>query len=393
MSEPYPLGQAAWQHVKALAADIGPRPAGSLAERQAFDYVAAQLQAWGYRVERSPIRFAPLPRFFALYALGGLALALGGWWAASRPWLVVGLPVFVVALPQLARWLIPLRARTGESQNLLARVPGAAGRPELILCAHVDSARASVLRGRFWLRLQSQTMFVALRLAIAIGALAVLAGLGLNLPPVLVWAVALAGSVVGGWWVLTELLNQLGWRGQYSPGAHDNASGVGVVLALAEHLAHNPPQGTSLGFLFTGAEETGMHGAEAFAASLTPGDSTGVLNFDMVGAGNALCVVEGDGTLQPLRTDARLNARLRAVQPGARRLWYTLRSGDFLPFLRRGVRATSVQTSGSALAELGYHTVHDTLDVIEAAALEMTAQAALRAVAESDAWLTGEKAE
>jgi Zn-dependent M28 family amino/carboxypeptidase len=209
--------------------------------------------------------------------------------------------------------------------------------------------------------------------------------LGLNAPPVLVWAVALAGSVVGGWWVLTELLNQLAWRGHYSPGAHDNASGVGVVLALAEHFARNPPQGISLGFLFTGAEETGMHGAAAFAAGLKPGDGTAVLNFDMVGAGNALCVVEGDGTLWPLRTDARLNARLRAARPEARRLWYTLRSGDFLPFLRRGVRATSLQTSGSGTAELGYHTLRDTLDVIDVSALDMTAQTALRAVTEWNA--------
>jgi hypothetical protein len=98
--------------------------------------------------------------------------------------------------------------------------------------------------------------------------------------------------------------------------------------------------------------------------------------FDYVG------VVEGDGTLWPRRTDARLNACLRAASPEARHLWYTLRSGDFLPFLQRGVRATSLQTSSSASAELGYHTVHDTLDVIEAEALEMTAQATLRAMLE-----------
>jgi hypothetical protein len=240
--------------------------------------------------------------------------------------------------------------------------------------------RASVLKSRVWLRLQSQTMFVALRLALAIGALALLAGLGLEAPQLLIWGVALAGSVVGGGWVLTELLNQLAWRGEYSPGAHDNASGVGVVLALAQHFSQHPPVKVRLGFLFTGAEETGLHGAMAFAAALKPGGPTQVLNFDMVGAGDTLGVVMGDGTLWPLRTDAQLNARLLRARPGIRRLWYTLRSGDFLPFLRRGLRATSLQTSGSAEAELGYHTVHDTLEVIETAALELTAQTVVRAV-------------
>jgi hypothetical protein len=380
MSDRRPLGQAAWQHVKALAADIGPRPAGSAAERQALDYAAARLQAWGYPVERLAARFAPLPRFFALYSLGGLALALGGWWLTRLPWLVIFLPVCIVALPQLARWLTPLRARTAQSENLLAYTPGLAGVPTLILCAHVDSARASVFRGRLWRQLQSRTMYVALRVAVAVGALALLAGLGLTIPPALVWAVAGAGTVVGVWWMLTELLNQLAWRGDYSPGAHDDASGVGVVLALAEYFARNPTGRVRLGFLFTGAEETGMHGAAAFAAGSKPDDRTSVLNFDMVGAGDRLCVVEGDGTLWPLRTDARLNARLHAAQPGLRRLWYTLRSGDFLPFLRYGWRATSLQTSGSARAELGYHTAYDTLEVIEPAALEMAAQAVVRLV-------------
>jgi hypothetical protein len=380
MSAPSALGQAAWQHVKALSADIGPRPTGSVAERRAFDYIAAQLQAWGYAVERTPIAFAPLPRFFGLYALGGLTLALGGWAVRSLPWLVVFLPLLILALPQLARWLIPLRACTGRSENLLAQRPGPTEGSELIFCAHVDSARASAFRNPFWLQLQSQTMFVALRVALAVGALALLAGLGFNAPPALEWLVALAGSVVGGWWVFGELFNQFRGRGHYSPGAHDNASGVGVVLALAEYFSQNPAHRVRLRFLFTGAEETGMHGAAAFAAKLEPGDPAWVLNFDMVGAGETLGVVVRDGTLWPLRTDAQLNGRLYAARPELRRIWYTLRSGDFLPFLQRGLRATSLQTSGSARAEMGYHTVLDTLEVIEPAALAMTAQTAIRMV-------------
>jgi len=41
-------------HVRALAVDIGARPAGSEAEAQAADYVAAQFESWGYTVTRQP---------------------------------------------------------------------------------------------------------------------------------------------------------------------------------------------------------------------------------------------------------------------------------------------------------------------------------------------------
>jgi hypothetical protein len=374
------LGQAARGHVQALAEGIGPRPAGSEAERRAFDYVAGQLSQWGYTPERLPVRFAPVPRFFALYALGGLALALGGWGLPSYPGVALALPLMIIALPQIARWLMPLRPRTASSENLVTYTSAAGELPTLILCAHLDSARAHVMRQPILLWLQSQTLFVALRVALAVGALALLELLGLPLPAFLVVGVAALGSVVGAWWMATELLNQLAWRGAYSPGAHDNASGVGVVLALAEYFARQIPGRVRLGFLFTGAEETGMHGAMAFAERLGRGSQTRVMNFDMVGAGDSLRFVSGDGTLQPLRADARLNALIQAAQPNARPLWYTLRSGDFLPFLRRGIGATSLQTSGSARAEQGYHTVYDTMDVIETTALNMTAQAARQVI-------------
>ena len=374
------LGQAAWEHVRALALGIGPRPAGSPAEQRAFDYAAGQLSRWGYIPERLPVRFAPPPRFFALYGLGGLALALGGWCLPAYPAAALALPLVIIALPQLARWLILLRPCTAASQNLVAFAPSAPDAATLILCAHLDSARASFFRQPALLWLQGQTLFVALRIAIALAALALLELLGFPLPLVLAWGVAGLGSLVGAWWILTELLNQLAWHGTYSPGAHDNASGAGVVLALAEHFSHASPRRVRLGFLFTGAEETGMHGARAFAAGLKAGSRTRVLNFDMVGAGEALRFASGDGTLRPRRADARLNAVLQAAQPSARPLWYTLRSGDFLPFLQRGVGAASLQTSGSGRAEAAYHTVHDTLDVIELKALEMTALAARQVV-------------
>jgi Zn-dependent M28 family amino/carboxypeptidase len=45
-------------HVRVLAVDIGMRPGGSAAERKAVDYVAGQLQGWGYQVHRQTV---PLP--------------------------------------------------------------------------------------------------------------------------------------------------------------------------------------------------------------------------------------------------------------------------------------------------------------------------------------------
>lgn len=372
------FGAQAFQHIRILAQNIGPRPAGSPAERQAFDYVAGQLESWGYSSERQPIRFAPLPQFFPLYALGGLIVVVASWGVGGWPWLTMWLPLLILALPQLARWLIRRRLRTEASANILTYTADSDA-PTLILCAHMDSARASFFQNRNWLWLQGKTMFVVSRLAVAVALFSLLGMFGFNLPVVNL-ALGLIGTLAGGWWAALEVLNQLAHHGRFSPGAHDNASGVGVMLALAEHFARHPPANARLGFLFTGAEETGLHGAEAFVSQPDLPDFVRVLNFDMVGAGNELCLVTGDGTLRPLKTDSQLNALIQKAHSAVRRLWYAQRSGDFAAFLQCGIPAASLQTSGSEKAELTYHTVNDTIEVIDEAALQMTAEAVVKVV-------------
>jgi hypothetical protein len=381
-------GERALAHIKVLAAEIGPRSAGSPQERAAFDYVAGQLRGWGYAVTAAPVSFAPRPRFAPLFASGALLLALGGLLFDTAPaplgtpggfaagqGVALLAPLWIAALPDLARAEIRRRSRTGHSQNLEAITPGPDSAPTLLLCAHVDSARASAFRARPLLWLQQYILFIALRVAWGLAAVAVLRLIGLGLPELvvrLVAGLALAGAGPGG--------PALAGSGLLA-GAHDNASGVGVLLALAERLAAQPPSGMRVGFVFTGAEETGLHGAEAYAAqSGLAGRRLAVLNVDMVGAGPQLRYVTQDGALRPLATDQDLNDLIRAAQPEARGLAYAARSGDFLPFLRRGLRAGSLQTSGSVDAELAYHTRSDGVAVLEAEALEMTAQAILRII-------------
>lgn len=384
MTSNNPLGARAYEHVRQLAQEIGPRPAGSAAERQALDYIHAQLTHSGYAVERLPVPYAPLPTFAPLYVLGGLLLALGSWFATRYPWVTVWLPLLSASLPQIARWLFPLRHRTAQSQNLVAYTAAPANAPTLILCAHVDSARAKTFRNPLLLWLQNRSMYFFQRVAVLVSVLAALKLVGIDLPPWVDLVVGFAGLGVGGWLVLSELLNQFAHRGRYSPGAHDNASGVGVVLALAQEFAPRAPTNIRLGFLFTGAEETGLHGTRAFVEHQETSSSGPLLALclDMVGAGDQLRIVTHDGTIFARRTDRQLNELLWQVYPQAQGLWYTQRSGDHLAFLRGGVRASALQTSGSARAELAYHTVHDTLDLIQQPTLEMVAQV-VRQVVES----------
>ncbi len=396
MPDPARLAQRALEHIRVLAGEIGPRPAGSPAELSAFDYIEKQLIGWGYRVMRQPAAFAELPPFSYPYLIGGLALLLGGWGIRAYPWLVIGLPVLFMTLPQWARWSLLRRARTQQSVNLFAELDGQpvprTQTGPFILCSHVDSARVNPLRSTFLLKLYGRSMDILQRICMMVAALALLELIGMGPSDILVIPVAILGSLGGAWVLGLQGLDYAQYRTldhahpddeMYSPGANDNASGVGVLLALAEHYATQGSEGRKIGFLFTTAEETGLHGAVAFAAENPHFRERAVfLCLDMVGIGNKLYYVTKDGIISPLHTDVKLNLRLQAAYPPAKPLWYTLKSGDHAAFLREDFTASALQTGGGKQADITYHTAYDTVDAIEQPALKMTLETVLALISQ-----------
>jgi hypothetical protein len=240
----------------------------------------------------------------------------------------------------------------------------------------VDTAPASGFRSALGLALQGRWLNIFQRMAIALAAVAALSWIGFTIPFILLNLIRVFGTLTGAWLLMSEAWRQLGGRGDYSPGAVDNASGVGLLLAMAEQFAEMPPEGLRPGFLFTGAEETGMHGARSFASGLEPGqkDQLFVLNVDMVGAGDVLRVVTSEGIIKKRLTDPRLNRILFEAAPAARGLRAINRSGDFAPFLEAGIPVASIEISGSTAAARAYHSVHDELDLVETTSLAKAAE-------------------
>lgn len=377
------LGQRSLTHIKVLVEEIGPRPAGSNAEQNAREYVQNQLHQWGYDVTKHPINFASLPVFSPFPSLAGLYLALGGWWVTTAPWLLIGLPFAQMLLIRINRWMMWHRPRKAHSENL-AVLPKESppDAPILFLCAHLDSARVFAFRHRYLVELQRNLWNLYQRVAIAITLVAVLHLMGLIIPNLLLRLLGYAGSIVGGGIVFIELWNQFGHQKRYSPGANDNASGVGVLLALAEFFSQHPFQNVRLGFLFTGAEETGLHGARAFAKYLSKSNTNNVyvLNLDMVGVGNVLKTVISDGTLPSTKTSSYLNELVMNANPQVREVHHVSRSGDHLPFLKQDIAATTLETGNEKGFSWTYHTLNDTVETIDEKALQVTAETIIQVV-------------
>ncbi|HEY4551789.1 MAG TPA: M28 family peptidase [Bacillaceae bacterium] len=155
-----------------------------------------------------------------------------------------------------------------------------------------------------------------------------------------------------------------------SPGANDDASGVGVTLELARVMS-NMPTDTELRFVTFGAEELGLLGSYAYVDSLTEDEReriVGMFQLDMVGSRDAgeLVMFTVDGQKNTV-TDLSAAAGARTGTP----LTYG-REGrsDHVPFYYAGIPAALFIHNP---LEPWYHTPQDSLDKISKEKLKETA--------------------
>lgn len=233
--------------------------------------------------------------------------------------------------------------RLYRSRNVLARLPSptqSEGKVRLFLVAHYDT--------------KSQSIPLALRM-ILVGIFA------LGTVFICLWSVlykgwppfAPSGSAQGAFlWGLTVLAGVtllLLKAGNASDGAVDNASGIGLLLHLAEILAQREAaQDLEVTFVATGAEEFGLCGAFAYCKAhreeLIGRERTYVLNLDSLGGRGKLYVVHKAGPLD------RKDRLVRTVQEVARRQSVRVRSPlimlgamtDHLPFAAEGIEAATL---------------------------------------------------
>lgn len=336
-------------HLHALAR--APRAAGSPADTAARHYAAAVLERAGFATSEHPFTYSRFPGqlatpLFGLLAAAMLVLAAMCGRAGSPGRALVVLVVAGAALGAAGTWLarrgvLAFPAMRAAGVNLRAARPGAS--PKVWLVAHTDS--------------KSQPVPQAARAAgIVALALSIVWMAGLGAGALAGWFAAAPGawSVAAAAGVLAALPVAASFVGNRSHGALDNASGLASVLLAAESL----PPGADVGVLVTAAEELGLAGARAWAATQPLGQIA--LNCDGI---------DDVGTLVAMRSGRRGERVLRAMAGAAR--------DHALPY-REIMLVPGVLVDAVALADAGWqtatlsrgtlatlarvHTAHDSLE-------------------------------
>jgi hypothetical protein len=367
-------------HIHHLSETIGGRGSCTPAEHLAAEYVAGQMRGLGVQDVRlepyrgAPSTYRPYALAFGAALLGTLLVwVLGGRWSG----------VVAAALSVLGAWgmlaetdfggnwmrrLLP----TAASQNVVGLIPPAGEvRQHAVLCAHLDTHRTPIFySSRTW-----NTLFGAL-----VGGAFVSMAAG---------AVAYALAAILGWegvrWLgLATAAVQLFALGMclhadltpFSPGANDDASGVGVALALAGRLSAAPLAHTEVWLAFTGCEETAAYGMAAFLDSHAAGlgDEAIYIVLDEVGLGR-LIYLTVDGLIVKRATHPQalaLARRARAALPG---LPVDERVGiaytDAAVATKRGLIALTLValTPPDAGEAMHWHQMSDTVDYVDAETL------------------------
>ncbi len=261
------------KHITILAGEIGFRVATTEGERRAARYIEQELCT--YKLQE--IRQEPFPcttesiKSLSPYLLTAMISML---LAPLSPVLsllgLVASPVGALGELRFNRGPVTWLTRNSTSHNVIGVLPARAERKaRVVLLTHYDSVRVRNM-------MKPNTVQPAKKVFAAVRNLLYVATLGSNAVNIFARRKKntsltrstqyLSGAAGTASLLLTApLLLDLATPGIDGEGANDNASGVAVLLSLAEQMVQTPLEHTEVWFVATGGEEIGLIGARAFA--------------------------------------------------------------------------------------------------------------------------------
>jgi len=177
-------------------------------------------------------------------------------------------------------------------------------------------------------------------------------------------------------------------------GASDNTAAVSVLLAAMDELAQRG-DGGNRAFLFTGEEETGLRGAQAFVEYARANNLPirAIVNFDNIGRGQLAIrpsaerpgfvftlplfgnfVYDGralnPSPVYPL-ADARLTQELGRAQPALAVYEHFTALSDSNVFQANGIDTVAVSGDDMYYLELTWHTYTDRVELLDESNLDL----------------------
>lgn len=354
------------------------RASASAGERRAAEWIAARLRRGGLEAAVEEERahggyWWPLGLANLLAAAGALAARRGGF--PRRLLATVAAGIGAAAVWDEASggnlWFRRLVLPHRSTWNVVADAGDRRAARTVVFLAHHDAAHSGLvfhpalprIAPRLTPQLHARSSHtVPILYAVWLG-------------PALVCAAALAGTrrllTAGAALALAAAatLADIG-TSRVVPGANDNLSAVGALIALADELACRPPEALRVMLVSTGSEESFMEGMRGFARrhfpELEPA-GTEMLCLECLG-GPTLVVLEGEGMLRmrdyPVEMRRALAAAAASADVAVKRGLRTVAATDALIALRAGYNVATLASVDYTNFPLNYHWPTDTPEAL-----------------------------
>jgi len=364
------------------------RLAGTPGETEAQEYIKTAGVETGVEMQEEEFAYSELPLKFALPAMCvaiGAVSAMGSLAYLWRTTLVIVPGIALLAVVYIGfKWssVFERFASRGSrrSKNLIGEIGGREPTGTILLGAHYDS--------------KSQLMPVVVRAScFMLGfAAAILFGLTLVVTGILTAAgVECLGSLTGFYVSLAVPVLMLALvfnaTGNVSPGALDDAAGVGIILEMGRVLALSPLENFDVRVAAFGCEEIGLCGSISYLLAheddlrLKP---FYMLNFDTPFTASGNLMLNTGFELPPVRTSRHLNdlTRVASEKMGLRMSGAFLPVGagaDHMPWVKHGFEATCFVSAGPTI-----HSSRDSIDKVNREGLRRVGEVAVAVLRELD---------
>lgn len=340
------------KHVQYLCRRIGARGAGSDGEKAAASYIMRAMEDRGIDVVMDSFKShkSDLHGLLLIYLLALLAYPL--FLVSYTASLLLSILVFLTFQMETYTWstvskLLP----RSEASNVVGRVRAEGDmKQRVMLVANYDTAKSSPLGMPKAARL-FRPIYILSFACITVIVLVSILGQGASLAKVsrhvliVIW---LAFSPFPIYLLLLSLVILWGELvGRYSPGANDNASGVGVMLSVLSSIASNPLEHTEVWGVATARGCAGGRGMVSLLRRYPKQIKEAfIINLDHLGVGqtriiNREGVMLGFRSSGPLRklahTASNKSKDLKAFKGNCR-----VKKSDAMVALARGYKAVTI---------------------------------------------------
>jgi hypothetical protein len=337
-----------------LVKDIGPRAPGSGGESRASRYIERELKSLDLGVEmqrfHTPATTAWSQFFPHLIMIAG-ALIFPASSHISYALICIGFATYL--FEEFGRSPFAWMQRYRRSGNVIARLdPYRDPERTVVILAHVDSPRSSfyyrpgvvrLYRSAFLIDFLCSILLFMLFTVIYGGSLLSMGEERLDT----LWEIGLI-LLIPPFIAMLGLLYK-GLFGKAVPGGNDNASGVAVLLQLAQVYSRRKPHNTRLWLVYTGACDAGAMGLRKLISKYRR-DLRGAyfLVLDQVGRGFPVCY-RREGRLIPFRGNRQLLSLSRRISDihahyGVELKRNPLYIGEGYQLLSRGKKAITISS-------------------------------------------------